>query len=114
VKQEAQISAARADAGRAGAQLDEARANRQDLQVVAPFAGTIATRTAEPGEVVAAGTPIVTLVDLGHVYLRGFIPEGEIGRVRVGQPARVYLDSAPHTPIDARVPPRHPHASLTP
>src|SRR5262249_38437296 len=114
LQQEAQIAAARADAGRARAQLEEARANRQDLQVIAPFAGTVATRTAEPGEVVAAGTPIVTLVDLGQVYLRGFVPEGEIGRVRVGQPARVYLDSAPRTPIEAVVSRIDPQASFTP
>jgi HlyD family secretion protein len=114
LQQEAQIAAARAEAGRARAQLEEARANRQDLQVVAPFAGTVATRTAEPGEVVAAGTAIVTLVDLGQVYLRGFVPEGEIGRVRVGQPARVYLDSAPGTPIEAVVSRIDPQASFTP
>src|SRR5262249_12592340 len=114
LQQDAQIAAARADAGRARAQLEEARANRQDLQVVAPFAGTVATRTAEPGEVVAAGTPIITLVALGQVYLRGFVPEGEIGRVKVGQAARVYLDSAPHTPIDAVVTRIDPQASFTP
>ena len=89
---QADIAAAQADAERAQAMLDEARANRADLHVRAPFTGTIATRTAEPGEVVAAGTPIATMVDLGRVYLRAFVPGGEIGRVRIGQPARVYLD----------------------
>jgi HlyD family secretion protein len=114
LQQEAQIAAAQADAGRARASLDEARANRADLQVIAPFAGTVATRAAEPGEVVAAGTAIVTLVDLGQVYLRGFVPEGQIGRVKLGQPARVYLDSAPHTPIEAVVSRIDPQASFTP
>jgi len=71
----ADIAAAEADAERARAMLDEARANRQDLQVIAPFAGTVATRTAEPGEVVTAGTSIVTLVNLSEVYLRAFVPE---------------------------------------
>ena len=111
---QADISAAQAEAERARAQLEEARANRNDLQVVAPFTGTVATRTAEPGEVVMAGTPIVTLVNLAEVYLRGFVPEGQIGRVRVGQPARVYLDSAPTTPIEARVTRIDPQASFTP
>ena len=74
----------------------------------------MATRTAEPGEVVMAGTPIITLIDLGRVYLRGFVPEGHIGRVRVGQAARVYLDSAPTTPIDAVVMRIDPQASFTP
>jgi HlyD family secretion protein len=111
---EADIAAAQADAERARAALDEARANRADLHVVAPFAGTVATRTAEPGEVVAPGTPIVTLVNLGQVYLRAFVPGGDIGRVRVGQPARVYLDSAPDTPIEAQVIRIDPEASFTP
>ena len=82
--------------------------------MIAPFTGTVATRTAEPGEVIMPGTPIVTLVNLGEVYLRAFVPEGEIGRVRIGQPARVYLDSAPSKPIDANVMRIDPQASFTP
>ena len=111
---QADIAAAQAEAQRARAQLEEARANRHDLSVVAPFAGTVATRAAEPGEVVMAGTPIVTLVNLSEVYLRAFVPEGQIGRVRVGQPARVYLDSAPAQPIEAYVSRVDPEASFTP
>jgi HlyD family secretion protein len=110
----ADIAAAQADAERARAQLAEARADRRDLRIVAPFAGTVATRTAEPGEVVTAGTAIITLVNLAEVYLRAFVPEGEIGRVRVGQPARVFLDSAPDTPIAALVSRVDPEASFTP
>jgi HlyD family secretion protein len=110
----ADIAAATADAQRARAQLDEARANRNDLQVIAPFSGTVVTRTAEPGEVIVAGTPIITLLNLGEVYLRAFVPEGQIGRVRIGQPARVYLDSAPKTPIEAMVSRIDPEASFTP
>ncbi len=111
---QADIAAAQAEAERARAQLDEARANRQDLRVIAPFTGTVATRTAEPGEVVMAGTPIITLVNLGEVYLRAFVPEGQIGRVRVGQPARVYIDSAPAKPLEAEVMRIDPQASFTP
>jgi HlyD family secretion protein len=109
-----QVGAAQADADHARAQLEEARANRNDLRVVAPFAGTVVTRTAEPGEVVTAGTPVITLIDLARVYLRAFVPEGQIGRVRVGQPARVYLDSAPQQPIEAFVSRVDPHATFTP
>jgi HlyD family secretion protein len=75
----ADIAAAEAEAERARAALEEARANRRDLQVIAPFAGTVATRTAEPGEVVTAGTPIVTLVNLARCTC-GRSPEGQIGR----------------------------------
>ncbi len=80
----------------------------------APFDGTVLTRAAEPGEVVTAGTAIVTLLDLSKVYLRGFIPEGEIGKVKIGQPAHVYLDSAPDKPIDAYVLRIDPQATFTP
>ena len=111
---EADVAAATADAERARGQLQEASANRNDLRVIAPFTGTVATRTAEPGEVVMAGTPVITLIDLGRVYLRAFVPEGQIGRVRVGQPARVYLDSAPSTAVDAFVSRIDPQATFTP
>jgi membrane fusion protein YbhG len=113
-QQEAEIAAANAGAGQARAQLLEAEANRRDLIVPAPFDGTITTRAAEPGEVVTAGTPVVTMIDLTKVYLRGFIPEGEIGKVKVGQPARVYLDSNPDKPIEAYVSRIDPQATFTP
>jgi len=108
------VAAAQADVERARAQLRESRANRADLTVVAPFDGTIATRTAEPGEVVQGGTSIVTMLDLSKVYLRGFVPEGDIGRVKLGQPARVYLDSDPKHPIEALISRIDPEASFTP
>ena len=111
---QADIAAAQAEAERAQAMLQEARANRQDLRIVAPFAGTVATRTAEPGEVVMAGTPVITLLNLSEVYLRAFVPEGQIGRVRISQPARVFLDSSPTKPVDAYVLRVDPQASFTP
>jgi membrane fusion protein YbhG len=113
-QQEADIASATADEQHARAALLEAKANRQDLIVTAPFDGTVVTRTAEPGEVLTAGTPIVTLLDLRKVYLRGYIPEGQIGRVKVGQAARVYLDSNPNQPLDAVVQRIDPQATFTP
>ncbi len=114
VQQQAQAASAAAQIGQAQAQLAEAQANRRDLVVTAPFAGTISTRTVEPGEVITAGTPVVTLLDLHKVYLRGFVPEGQIGAVRVGQAARLYLDSNPRQPVDAFVSRIDPAASFTP
>ena len=113
-QQKAEIASANASTQQARAQLTEAQANERDLKVIAPFSGTIATRTAEPGEVVAPGTAIVTLLDLSRVYLRGFVPEGEIGKIKVGQPAHVYLDSNPKQPIDAYVSRIDPQATFTP
>ena len=114
VQQRAEVASADANTEQARYQLREAQANRQDLIVVAPFSGVVATRTAEPGEVVTAGTALVTLVDLGKVYLRGFVPEGSIGKVKIGQPAHVFLDSDPKKPIDAYVSRIDPQATFTP
>jgi HlyD family secretion protein len=114
IQAETDVVAAEAEVQKARARLKEVEADRNDLQIVAPFDGTVATRTAEPGEVITAGTPVVTLVDLNTVYLRGFIPEGEIGRVRTGQTGRVYLDSAPDKAIEAVVIRIDPEASFTP
>ncbi len=108
------VASAQADSDRARAQVREFEANRIDLTIVAPFDGSVVTRVAEPGEVVSPGTAIVTMVDLNKLYLRGFVPEGDIGRVKLDQSARIYLDSDPKAPIDAFVSRIDPEASFTP
>ena len=113
-QQQGEIASAIAAAQQARFQLAEAEENRQDLIITAPFDGTVMTRAAEPGEVVTAGTAIVTLLDMSKVYLRGFVPEGQIGKVKIGQPARVYLDSEPTKPIDAFVQRIDPQSTFTP
>jgi len=113
-QQRADIASADANTQVARAQVIEAQANRQDLIIRAPFSGTVATRTAEPGEVITPGTAVITLVDLNKVYLRGFVPEGQIGKIKSGQPARVYLDSNPNQPIEAYVSRIDPQATFTP
>jgi HlyD family secretion protein len=112
--QQAEAASATAQTQQAQAQLAEAQDNRNDLIVRAPFSGTVVTRAAEPGEMITAGTAIVTLLDLTKVYLRGFVPEGDIGKVKVGQPARIYLDSAPQKPVAAYVSRIDPQATFTP
>ena len=113
-QQQAEIASATAMAEQARAQLAEAQANSRDLNVIAPFDGVVMTRAAEPGEVITAGTAIVTLLDLSKVYLRGFVPEGQIGKVKIGQRARIYLDSDPRQPIDGYVLRIDPEATFTP
>ncbi|WP_158820284.1 HlyD family secretion protein [Granulicella sp. S156] len=114
IQQQAEIAVSAASAEQARFQLSEADANRQDLLVRAPFSGTVITRAAEPGEIVTAGTAIVTLLDLSKVYLRGYVPEGEIGKVKIGQSAQVYLDSNSKQPLDAYVSRIDPQATFTP
>jgi HlyD family secretion protein len=61
----------------------------------APFSGVIQVRQAELGEIMVPGTPVVTLADLDHVWLRAYINEPDIGKVRYNQPATVTTDTYP-------------------
>src|SRR5262249_55967458 len=85
-----------------------------DLKVLAPITGTILTRSAEPGRVIAVGQTILTMVDLNKLYLRGFVPEGNVGKVKVGQSAEGFLDSNPKVAIPAEVIRVDPQAMFTP
>lgn len=61
--------------------------------LTAPIDGVILVRQAEVGEVVSPGTPIVTLADIDHVWLRAYVNEPDIGRVRFGQAAVITADN---------------------
>jgi HlyD family secretion protein len=89
--------------------IDEARARLQGAlarvstaqerlgyaTLLAPLSGVVLSKSVEPGEQVAAGTPVVVLGDTGQCWLKGYIPETELGRVKLGQDARVTTDSQP-------------------
>lgn len=108
------IAVAQENVLNAQAEQEEIQANLNYLVVNSPVAGNVITRSVEPGEVVSAGEPLLTLVNLDNLYLRGFIPEGQIGQVKLGQQARVYLDSFPEQPLLATVTRVDPKASFTP
>jgi HlyD family secretion protein len=61
--------------------------------LTAPSSGVILVRHAELGEIVTAGTPVATLADLDHVWLRAYIPETDLGRVKWGQEASITTDT---------------------
>jgi len=109
-----QVNTAKARLASSRAELRRFEANVSDLQIKAPIAGTVLTRSAEPGRVIAAGQTILTMVDLDKLYLRGFIPEGDVGKVKVGQAAEVYLDSNPKESIKAEVIRIDPQVMFTP
>jgi HlyD family secretion protein len=110
----AQIAQAQADIVADRAALQKIEADINDLTIKAPIAGTILTRSAEPGRVIQPGQTIFTMVDMTKLYLRGFVPEGAIGKVKVGQQAQVYLDSNPNEAIPAEVIRVDPQAMFTP
>ncbi|EKU96477.1 multidrug resistance efflux pump [Leptolyngbya sp. PCC 7375] len=114
IQAQSQAVAAQDNVARAEAVQREIEARMGYLTIASPLRGVVTARSAEPGEVVTTGRTLLSLIDLDTVYLRGFIPEGDIGKVRVGQTASIFLDSAPAQPLAARVISIDTQASFTP
>ncbi len=108
------IASAQADVETSRKELLRNKADLDDLNIRSPIDGTILTRSAEPGRVVASGQTILTMVDLNRLYLRGFVPGGNVGKVKVGQSAEVYLDSNPKQAVPAQVIRIDPQVMFTP
>lgn len=100
---EAEVAALERQRDQAEAALNEAESVLADLTIVAPTSGTITTRMVDVGEVVAAGAPLLELVDLDHLYLKVYVPEVLIGKVRLNLLARIYTDAFPDQPFEATV-----------
>lgn len=97
------IDEARARLEGARARVSTAKERLSYATVLAPLAGVVLSKSVEPGEQVAAGTPVVTLGDTGQCWLKGYIPETELGRVKLGQGARVTTDSNPGKQYQGKV-----------
>jgi HlyD family secretion protein len=69
----------------------------------APFDGVVTVRQAELGEIMVPGTPVITMADLDHVWLRAYINETDIGKVRLDQAAVVTTDTYPGKIYQGRV-----------
>lgn len=100
---EADVSALESQRNQAYAVLDEAESVLKDLAITAPTSGTVTTRMVDTGEVVTAGAPLLELVDLDHLYLKVYVPEVQIGKLRLDLPARIFTDAFPDQPFDATV-----------
>lgn len=69
----------------------------------APFDGLVLAKHVEPGEYVAAGTPVLTVGNMKKVWLRAYVEETDLGRVQLGQPAVVTTDGLPGVAYEGRV-----------
>jgi HlyD family secretion protein len=94
-RREQEVDARRAEIERARAQLAVIESQLGDTEIVSPIDGVVLVKSAEPGETVAAGATVVTLGDVDHPWLRGYVPETQLGQVRLGQQVRVTTDSFP-------------------
>jgi HlyD family secretion protein len=89
------IAAQRALVAQSDAAVLAARAGLDQRTVRAPFAGLVSLRHRQPGEIVAAGAPVLTVLDRDDRWVRIYIPENRLGAVHVGAPARISADTDP-------------------
>jgi multidrug efflux pump subunit AcrA (membrane-fusion protein) len=96
-------ASAEAQSRAAAAQASEERKRLDDTRLLAPISGNISMRRADPGQTVAAGTVVFSVVDLNPAKVRVGVPEAEIGRVKLGAKATVVLPSLAGRRFEGRV-----------
>ena len=100
---EAQLAEADAAIAASLAQKERIQVDLKDSVLTAPRSGRVQFRLAEPGEVLASGGKVLTLIDPTDVYMTVFLPAAEAGKIALGAQARITLDAAPNLVIPAAV-----------
>lgn len=72
-------------------------------RITAPISGTVLIKGAEDGEVVSLGQIVAVMVDLSHMEIKVYLPETDIGNIKLGDPARIQVDAFPDRLFDGRV-----------
>jgi HlyD family secretion protein len=98
-----QIAVDRANLHQARQALGISRIRLAYTSLTAPFTGVVLVRQAELGEVASPGTPVVTLADLDHIWVRVYVPETDLGRVRWGEEVAVRTDTFPGKSYRGRI-----------
>lgn len=108
------IAIAEANLKEADADLGLSRIDLGYTALHAPFTGVITVREAELGEVMEPGTPVVTLADLDHIWLRAYVAESDLGRIHWGEDVSITTDSYPGKHYHGRISFISPDAEFTP
>ena len=97
------IDQARANVRQAEAALTMAQVKLSYAKVYSPLDGVVLSKNIEPGEYVAPGTPVVTVADLENIWLRAYVNEMDLDRVKLGQAVEITTDSKPGKTYPGRV-----------
>jgi HlyD family secretion protein len=100
-KEEIAVRRANLESAREALQMSRLKLNYTVL--TAPVSGVVLVRQAELGEVVSAGTPVVTIADVEHLWMRGYLNETDLGRVTWGQSATIHTDTFSDKTYQGRV-----------
>ncbi len=111
---EEDIAEARANLQALQADLVLAQEKLRDSKLYAKESGTIKTRIVEPGAVVLAQTPIYSIALSDPLWVRTYVSETDLGRIRPGMKGEVYTDSAPNTAHEGWIGFISPVAEFTP
>ena len=109
-----QMNQASSAVAKARAVKEEASSKLSYFNITSPVDGICAIRSIEPGELVAPGQILMTVIDPNSAFMKGFVPEGNIGSIKIGQAAQVFLDSNAKKPLQAKISSIDPVASFTP
>jgi HlyD family secretion protein len=102
-RREQELPLRQAEIARASANLALIESQLADTVAVSPVDGVVLVKAADVGEVLAAGTTVVTIGDIDHPWLRAYINETDLGRIKLGTRARVTTDSYPGKEYEGRV-----------
>ena len=102
-RREQELGTRRAEASRAKATVALIDTQLAETVAVSPVDGVVMVKAADVGEVLAPGTTVVTVGDVDHPWLRGYVNETDLGKVKVGSKVRVTTDSYPGRVYNGRV-----------
>ncbi len=111
-KQEVEAAMARAESAAAQADLLEKKV--RDCVITAPAEGTVTLRGIEPGEYVSPGARVFRITNLDRVKLMIYVAEADLGKIRTGQDASIFVDSHPDRPFPGTIVYISPIAEFTP
>lgn len=97
------IAAAEAQVKQAEAAVEMSKLNITNTEILAPTDGVVALKSANAGEMVTAGQPIVTVTDLSDIWINARIEETKIGRIKIGQTVEFTVDGYPGKKFSGRV-----------
>lgn len=92
-----------ADIGQRRADIQLVKTQLDDTEAFSPVDGVVLVKSAEPGEVIAAGTTVVSVGDIDHPWVRAYVNEQDLGRVKLGDKVNVTTDSFKGKVYDGRV-----------
>ncbi len=113
-KAKAEFEIAKSQVLEAKAALDEALVHLNDTKIYSPIDGIVMEKLVDIGEVVTYGSSLLVLINLFDLHLKGYLPEKEIGMIKYGQRAEVYIDAYPKRVFKAKISKIYKHAEFTP